>query len=146
MGLTICGEWKDAPEWDMGYGSFFRLRRDIAYSVSEEFGDHYANLIHLYHFNDDGSYDKETERLIRKYHCKKRFLDFLYSPDAGYRLSPKKCEAVLNQIAYGEDSEEHGNIDTLYGYTAYPERCMKLSDFICLLVDCRNRKKYLVWY
>ena len=41
MGLTLTAKYKDAPEWDMGYGSFFRLRRDIAYTISKEFDTWY---------------------------------------------------------------------------------------------------------
>ena len=142
MGITIRGDWKGSPEWDMGYVSFFRLRRDVAYFVSSEFGKHYADLIHLNHFNDDGSYDRETERLVKKYHCRMRYLDFLYSPDCGYRLSPFKCKAVYDLIVNGE----YHNNKSLYGYTAYPDSCMKLSDFVELLLDCFNRRKALVWY
>lgn len=142
MGVTIRGDWKNAPEWELGYASFFRLRRDIAYYVSEEFGNHYAALIHLNHFNDDGSYDKTTEYLINKYHCKSRIIDFLYSTDCGYRLSPFKCKAVYDLIEKGGD---YCDKNTLYGYAETPERCIKLQEFIDLLYECYKRRKALIW-
>ncbi len=148
MGLTITADYKGAPEWDMGYSSFFRLRRDIAYTVSKEFGDHYADITSsLYMFNEEAceKYDRNTDYLIKKYRLRKRFVDFLYSPDCGYRLSPMKCKAVLEQIAYGRGTEDTGS-DTLYGYMARPDSCMKMSDFIDLLATCSSRKKYLIWY
>ena len=86
MGLTITADYKDAPAWDMGYSSFFRLRKDIAYMVSQEFGDHYADIISSrYRFDKKAceEYDKTTDYLIKKYRLKKRFLDFLYAPDCG---------------------------------------------------------------
>ena len=147
MGLTITADYKDAPEWNMGYASFFRLRRDIAYSVSQEFGDHYADCVSsLYVFNEKAceEYNKTTDYLIKKYRLKKRFLDFLYAPDAGYRLSPMKCKAVLDQIAYGENTKDEAI--SLYGYAARPDSCMTMYNFIDLLAMCSAKGKYLVWY
>ena len=141
MGITIRGDWENAPEWDMGYASFFRLRRDVAYYISKEFGDHYADLVHLNHFNDDGSYDRNTLFLMKKYHCKQRYIEFLYAPDSGYRLSPFKCKSVYDLITSGE----YKGSKALYGYTAYPERCMDLQGFVDLLLECFNRRKALVW-
>ena len=98
-------------------------------------------------FNEKGyeEYDRITDYLIKKYRLRKRFVDFLYSPDSGYRLSPMKCKAVLEQIAYGQETEDARN-DALYGYMARPDSCMKMSDFIDLLATCISRKKYLIWY
>ena len=148
MGITIRGDWKGSPAWDMGYASFFRLRRDIAYTVSKEFGDHYADSTSSIYILDKKmceEYDKVTVYLIEKYRLKKRFVDFLYAPDAGYRLSPMKCKAVLHQIAYGDNSANAKN-ESLYGYAARPGSCMKMTDFIDLLTTCSATKKYLVCY
>ena len=143
MGITIHGNWKDAKHWDMGYSSFYRLRKDIAYMVSEEYGDHYKNIrLACAKLIDVKEYDIETERLIKKYHCKKRFLYFLYQSDIGGKLSPFKCKAVYDMI----EKSNCMNNKTLYGYSAYPENCMKMSDFANLLLECFNRRKALVWY
>jgi len=143
MGITIRGDWKGSLEWDMGYASFFRLRRDVAYCVSKEFGDHYANIKRINLF-DENEYDRITEWLIKKYHCKKRYIDFLYAPDTEYKLSPFKCKAVIDLLAYGEGT----GIDdkALYGYTARPESCMTIYDFTELLLACYGKRKALVWY
>jgi hypothetical protein len=90
-------------------------------------------------------YDKTTDYLIKKYRLKKRFVDFLYAPDCGYRLSPMKCKAVLDQISYADKSANDKN-KSLYGYVARPDSCMKMTDFIDLLETCNTTKKYLVWY
>lgn len=140
VGLTIRGKYEGSPSYDMGYVSFYRLRTDIAYSVSEEYGKHYeempkacAKLI------DVACYDLRTERLIKKYHCKERFLSFLYQSDVGGKLSPYKCKALLDQISNVRN-------DALYGYTAYPENCMSMEKFKDLLRECFKRKVYLEWY
>lgn len=44
MGLTIKGKFDGSPSYDMGYLSFYCLRRDIAYTVSEEYGKHYESI------------------------------------------------------------------------------------------------------
>ena len=98
MGLTIKGKFKDSPSYDMGYITFFRLRRDIAYTVSEEFGKHYEQLSEACaKLIDVADYNIETERLIKKYHCKERFLEFLYQSDCEGKLSPFMCKALLDQ-------------------------------------------------
>ena len=148
MGLTITANYKGAPEWDMGYSSFFRLRRDIAYMVSKEFGDHYVDIISpIYRFSEKRleEYEKTTEWLIKKYRLKKRFLDFLYASDTGYKLSPMKCKAVLNQITQSRNAD-NAKSGSLYGYAARPGSCMKMNDFVYLLETCSAAKKYLVWY
>ena len=65
MGLTITGKYKGSPYYCMGYMSFYRLRRDIAYTVSEEFGKHYERIPEACSkLIDVAAYDLQTERLI----------------------------------------------------------------------------------
>lgn len=141
MGICIRGDYEGSPQWDMGYSSFYQLRRDVAYFVSDEFGAHYADII--YSANCPEEYDSETERLIKKYKIPARLLDFLYLPDAEARLSPLKCKAVYDCITYSKPREDQ--LKKLYGYRARPNDCMKLVDFLDLLLECYNRRKYLVW-
>lgn len=140
MGLTIRGRFDGSPSYDMGYVSFFQLRKDIAYSVSEEYGKHYEELSKACaKLIDVDAYNARTEWLIKKYHCKERFLSFLYQSDCSGKLSPFKCKALLDQIA-----DVKGK--ALYGYTAYPENCLTMDKFKELLRECFNRRKYLEWY
>ena len=140
MGITIKGRFQGSPSYDMGYVSFFRLRRDIAYTVSEEFGQHYEKMSQACaKLIDAHEYDLRTEQLIKKYHCKERFLSFLYQSDVGGKLSPYKCKALLKQIS-------GMNTKTLYGYTAYPANCMTIDAFRALLKQCFDSRSYLEWY
>lgn len=138
MGIILRGDFKDTPEYRMGYLTLLVLREDIAACVSKEFGDHYADMpmAVIYHRTD--KYNKKTEELIRKYKPKERFLAFLYASDIKGKLSPYKCKALLDGI---RDLKN----DRLYGYTAYPKECMKIEDFKALLNECWERKKYLIW-
>ena len=145
MGLTVTERYENSPAYSMGYASFYRLRRDISYMISKEFGDHYANLPKAIMMHDPSAYDLRTAKLIRKYHCKQRLLDFLYQSDCEGHLSPVQCKAVL-QLIESNNTESANVNNALYGYAAYPKRCMKISDFTNLLKECVARKTYLVWY
>lgn len=141
MGLTLCGKFKESPSYDMGYGSFYRLRCDIANTVSKEFGKHYRDIYKVQICPKEvlDEYNRRTESLIKKYKCKERFLEFLYLPDTEGKLSPFKCKAVMEQITDLKNTD-------LYGYTAYPETCMTIEKFRELLNLCYNKRKYLIWY
>lgn len=140
MGLTITGKYKGSPYYCMGYMSFYRLRRDIAYTVSEEFGKHYEQIPEACSkLIDVAAYDLQTERLIRKYHCKKSLVSFLYQPDSDGKLSPYMCKVLYDQIESMESN-------ALYGYGAYPERCLTINKFRDLLKECSEKGVYLVWY
>lgn len=140
MGLTIRGKYDGSPSYSMSAVSFFRLRRDIAYTISDEYGEHYEKMpeacVKLIDVND---YNTQTERLVKKYHCKERMLDFLYQSDISGKLSPFKCKALYTQI-------QDMNSNTLYGYMAYPKDCMTIDKFKELLKECYKHRKYLVWY
>ena len=139
MGVTIKGKYAGSPSYDMGYGSFFRLRRDIAYTVSQEYGQHYEKLpMVCAGAIDVDNYNSETERLVKKYRCKERFLEFLYQPDVDGKLSPFKCKALLDQIESLESN-------ALYGYAVTPQYCLTIPKFRELLKECFDRRVYLVW-
>lgn len=138
MGLTLRGRFEGSPSYDMGAASFFRLRRDIAYTVSREYGEHYEQMPMACAGYRVDEYNQRTEELIRKYRCKERFLDFLYQSDIAGKLSPFKCKAVLDQLG------EYDN-NSLYGYAAWPEYCMTIKKFKELLRECFVRRKYLIW-
>lgn len=137
MGISIKGLYADSPVYDIGYFAFFALRCDIAYTISEEFGQHYADM-NMAVYIGIKEYDRRTEELVKKYHCKERLLSFLYQSDYAGKLSPYKCKAVLDQIN-GMQSKK------LYGYTAYPDWCLTIDKFRELLKECFERKVYLVW-
>lgn len=141
MGLTIRGDFKDSPSYDMGAASFYRLRKDIAYSISQEYGEHYEKLAQLNWYDDYNidEYNRITDELVAKYGMKNRMLDFLYQSDVTGKLSPYKCKALLDQINSLQN-------DSLYGYAARPEYCMTMEKFKELLTQCFLHKKYLIWY
>lgn len=137
--LTITATYKGAPEYDVGYFEFFRLRAAIARTVSDEFGEHYAGMIREIFTMKTGMYDKETTRLIRKYHVKANLQEFLYQSDSDGKLTPAKCRDLLLQIR-GMTTNE------LFGRKEHPERCITIPRLRELLVECIDRKASVIWY
>lgn len=133
MGLSLTAEYKDAPDYSMGYGSFFCLRRDIAYTISKEFGDAYADIV--WGSLHPEEYDRRITALLKKYHVKKRLEDFLFASDCNAKMSPMKCKAIYEQIKGVQST-------TKYGY-AYSK--MSMDQFRELLRQCFERKCYMYW-
>lgn len=140
VGLTLTSTYVMAPYYKMGAFSFFRLRRDIAYCISDEFGKHYEKMPEACaKIIDVNEYNARTVQLIKKYHCKERMIDFLYQSDVKGRLSPFKCKALYDQIVNMQNNN-------LYGYQAYPKECMTIEGFKELLEKCYRYRVYMVWY
>lgn len=139
MGLCITAKFTNAPHYHMGYGSFMRLRNDIASAAAAEFGEHYKNFPVCpgsWSEEELRSYDKTTGELIKKYKLKNRFLDFLYYSDCEGKLSPSKCAAVLKYVEKIDPDKKYGYVHSL----------MTMSQFADLLRSCCENKKYLIWY
>lgn len=138
MGVRLTGRYPEAPSYEMGPGSFYRLRCFVAGCISKEFGSHYSKLARIVGGDELQEYEQVTERMLKKTHAKQRAVEFLYLPDSGGKLSPSKCKALLKLIGTNDTKE-------LFGYTAYPEECMTAEQFKSLLRDCSEKKKDLVW-
>jgi hypothetical protein len=133
MGICISAEYKDAPDFSMGYASFFRLRNEIAHVISEEFGDAYGDI--TWGSMHPKEYDERINYMIRKYHVKSRICSFLFASDCEGRLSPMKCKAVYDLIYDMKSTSEFG-----YVYSK-----MTMEQFKELLKECYERKRYLYW-
>lgn len=143
MGVTLCSKNHFI---DLGYAGFFRLRRKIAELISEEAGEHYAEIQYAHAFPSEeaeeeywDAYDKETERIansLPKYTWK--VFDFLYMPDADGSVTYGTCKNILRVIGSYDD-------DILYGYAGRPD-CARWKDFVRILKDCVETKTEMCWY
>ena len=67
MGITITAT-NSKYEFDMRYFGFFKLRREIALVLNEEFGRNYADLARCNTQEEYAANDKITSRIIQKNH------------------------------------------------------------------------------
>lgn len=142
MGITITAKYKGAPEYDMGYGQFFCLRRDIAYLVSTEFGDLYSKLPSMYTATPEvqRAFDEGMRILLEKYKVRKRLIPFLFKSDCGGYISPAQCKTVLMYLESPLIEPEKE-----YGYVAPFRKRMTIYQFKELLIECYKRKVNLIW-
>ena len=61
MGVTITATHRPY-EFDMGYGGFFILRKNIAFALDEEFGENYALLSHCFTESQFSENDKVADK------------------------------------------------------------------------------------
>ena len=142
MGITITAKYEGAPEYDMGYGQFFCLRRDIAYLISKEFGDLYSKLPSMCVASPEVqlAFDEGMDTLLEKYKVRKRLIPFLFKSDCGGYISPAQCKTVL---MYLESPFIEPEIE--YGYDAPWRKRMTIRQFRELLTECYKRKVNLIW-
>lgn len=82
MGVTITAK-NSAYEFDMGYGGFFNLRKNIAFALDKDFGENYAlgSCWTERQFKDN---DRVADLIIKRKHLYEKYkntLDFLYMKD-----------------------------------------------------------------
>ena len=141
MGLTLTAKYNGAPSYDMGYVTFGRLRMAIANEFSKELGRLYKNW---YMCSNDGFQEKlamawlNDELKKRKY--KSRAVEFLFMSDCGGKLSPYKCDALLDAILDMDNSKRYGYEGRAFG------KVMTIKDFKALLHECYERRCYMEWY
>ena len=86
--------------FDMGYVGFFRLRKEIALALDEEFGRNYAELVHCHTEENHTANDKAANRIIKEKHLDHYtdVLDFLYMSDSEGEVDYKTCGNILRLI------------------------------------------------
>lgn len=144
MGVTICGKTKSI---DVAYGSFYRLRLKVAELSGLDIYLHYKVLPRLWVLPMEErkeairNYDRETEKLSRKYRGEKdAIFDFLYAPDAESKLNVSVCAALYKVIrGYSNDSEE-------YGYAGLENGSVHFDDFKAIVKECALCNIPLQWH
>lgn len=137
MGVTI--ECKKTGSFcDITCGGFFRFRNKVATLSSEEFGEHYSQILTKLSADKKArdAFDRETERLIRK--CKiSRYVDgFLFQSDCSGRITPAACKKIYDIIKDYNDSE------TNYSYAA---KMVSFNDLKALIKECCDKKSCMEW-
>ena len=124
MGVTITAT-HSPYEFDMGYGGFFNLRKNIAFALDEEFGENYA-------LNDE-----VANRIIEKKNLNPDIISFLYQPDTEGKISYKICKQIYD-IIKDVDFKEKSFRYAILRHNDYEE-------FKMFLKDCYSHRKQMRW-
>ena len=143
MGVTITATNAQC-DFDMGYGGFFNLRKEIALALDEEFGNAYAAWGYSYISGGDFEYNaKLSERIINK-KCLddeyKDVLDFLYMSDTEGQIGYKTCRKIagLLESRLPELKEKSFRYATQAGND--------YEDFVRFLKECVRYRRNMRWF
>lgn len=140
MGVTISAT-NSSYVFEMGYGGFFNLRKNIAMALDKEFGENYADLSSCLTESQFANNDKKAYRIIRKNHLKDDYedvIEFLYASDRGGSISHKTCQSILElikDIDYGNKGFQYANRSS-NDYEAFKK----------FLKECYSKRRKMKWY
>lgn len=142
MGVTVFASGISL-DFDMGYGGFYHLRKNIALALDQEFGEHYANILDTLHASksEKDAYWKKYEEIINRKNLRKNnltVLSFLLKSDCGGKISWKTCKKIYDLIK-DVDFEDRG-----FRYAAH--RKNDYEDFKKFLRECVKNKRYMQWF
>lgn len=102
MGVTIRTKNKSL---DMGYGSFFRLRTDIAKAINSEWGTQYRELTNRNRYDELNNITAEylADGKISKY-----LVDFCFQPDTEGHITCWACKYIYQQIQNIDKKDRYG--------------------------------------
>ncbi len=140
MGITITAT-NSSYEFNMGYGGFFNLRKNIAMVLNKEFGENYADLGSCITESQFKANDKNAEYIIAKNHLADKYDDiimFLYASDLDGGISYKTCRSIYNLIKdvdFGDKGFQYGR----YSHNDYEE-------FKAFLKECISKRRKMKWF
>jgi len=140
MGVTLTAN-NSEYSFDMGYGGFFNLRRNIALALDSEFGDNYAQIIKCFSEEAQKLNDIQAEEIINRKGLDKDFadvLDFLYGSDCSGETGHRTCKKILDLIKDMEFTDKG------FRYGAY--RHNDWEEFKAFLQECYTKRRKMRWY
>lgn len=137
MGITITAT-NSSYDFDMGYGGFFNLRRNIALALDKEFGENYSLLVKCVTPRQFEENDKVANLILSEKHLDEDIVDFLYAPDTEGTISYKTCKKILDLIQ-NVDFGKKGFRYAIYMNDDY-------EDFKKFLKECYSNKRKMRWY
>ena len=136
MGVTITAT--NSPyEFDMVYGGFFNLRKNIAFALDKEFGENYALLAYCFTESQLKKNDEVANRIIEKKNLNPNIISFLYSPDTEGKISYKICKQIYDIIKDIDFKEKSFQYATLQNND--------YEEFKLFLKDCFSHRKQMRW-
>lgn len=140
MGITITAT-NSKYSFDMGYGGYFNLCKNIALCLDKEFGENYAEIIKCHSETDYEENSQKAEEIINKKHLDDKYkdiIDFLYMNDTEGKISHKTCKQIYDLIK-DVDFEKKIFRYVVHAHNDYEE-------FKCFLKECYSKHRKLRWY
>lgn len=138
MGVSISAT-NSKYSFDMGGGSFFDLRKNIAYVLNEELGKVYESLIYCHCKADFEEHDRKANEIITKYDLERYsgVLDFVYGSDCGGSVNYKACKQIYDLIK----DEDFGDKFFRYAMRAHND----YEEFKEFLLECYSHRRQMRW-
>jgi hypothetical protein len=142
MGITISAT-HSSYSFDMGYGGFFNLRKNIALALDNELGEMYAEYSRCATKRQFKEIDNIIEHMINRKHLDKDYkdvLDFLYMPDCEGKIGYKTCKKIADLLEPCMAALRN----KCFRYAAYAGH--DYEDFVAFLRECYRYHRNMRWY
>ena len=143
MGVTITATHAKC-DFDMGYGGFSNLRKNIALSLDKEFGDSYVAWVDSYFSGGDFEWKaKMSERIINKKCLDDEYrdvLDFLYMSDTEGKIDYKTCRKIAKLLEKRLPELKEKS----FRYAAQAGN--DYEDFVKFLKECVRYHRNMRWF
>ena len=137
MGVSITAN-NSRYDFDMGYGGFFNLRKNVALALDQEFGENYALLSRCVTKRQFSENDQVANMIIQRKQLDEDIVSFLYMPDTGGKINYRICKKISNLLKKVDLS------DKSFRYAAYAHN--DYQEFIEFLDECYSKRRDMVWY
>ena len=139
MGVTIYANGSK-QSFDMGYGGFFNLRKNIALGLDQEFGEHYATLRTCCSEDDYRGFDETANRILagEQFQDKEDVLDFLFASDTEGEIGYKTCMKIFECLQHVDTK------DKCFAY-AHLSNGRDYEEFQDFLKECYRYRRKMRW-
>lgn len=140
MGVFISAT-NSTYEFNMGYGGFFDLRRNIASAIDRELGELYSQLVQYKDQEDYYEKNRLVEEIIDTKNLETNYsdiLDFLYMSDCDGQISHRTCKNIYDLI---KDIDFE---DQIFQYSSIAKN--DYEEFKKFLLECYSKRRLMRWY
>ena len=141
MGICLTAK-NSSISFDMSYGGFFNMRKNIALALDKEFGENYSLLASCHSEEEYAENDRKAMEIINGKHLDDEYsdvLDFLYASDAEGKMSYKTAGKIYRLIK----DVDFGNKIFVY---ATHSKGKDYEDLKLFLKECYSKRRNAVWY
>ena len=140
MGVTIYANGSK-QSFDMGYGGFFNLRKNIALGLDQEFGEHYETLRTCSSEDDYRKFDEIANCILadERFQDMDDVLDFLFAPDTDGKIGYKTCMKIYGCL-------QHVDLEGKCFVYVNLSNGKDYDEFKDFLKECYRYKRKMRWH